>query len=282
FNPVHRMDLVEVVRTSNTSDDTVNALLKLVRRLGKTPVITSDSPGFLVNRVLFPYIGEAVRMVMEGADVETIDREVKNFGMPMGPIELIDHVGIDVAWHVAGTLESVLPDSQQVIRLLGQMVARGWMGRKSGHGFYVYHNDRRSGTNDLECLIDECRVETASRKSDDLGPLPGVGGAPAGTFLPDGLTDIQRRLIYPMINETGFCMQEGVVSETWMADLAMVLGTGFAPFRGGPMTMAESIGPETVVNNMHVLIARHGERFKPSAWLVEQRSAGRKNEPVVS
>jgi 3-hydroxyacyl-CoA dehydrogenase/enoyl-CoA hydratase/3-hydroxybutyryl-CoA epimerase len=92
-----------------------------------------------------------------------------------------------------------------------------------------------------------------------------------GAYLPDGMTDIQRRLIYPMINEVGFCMQEGVVAESWMADLAMILGTGFAPFRGGPMTLAEGIGHPTLLNNLHVLSARYGERFKPSAWLVDLR-----------
>ena len=120
FNPVHRMDLVEVVRATATSDETVARLLKVLKTLGKTPIVTKDSPGFLVNRVLFPYIGEAVRMVMEGHDCQQLDREVKKFGMPMGPIELIDHVGIDVAWHVATTLENVLPESEDVIRLLGR------------------------------------------------------------------------------------------------------------------------------------------------------------------
>ena len=91
-----------------------------------------------------------------------------------------------------------------------------------------------------------------------------------GAFLPDGLSDIQRRLIYPMINEAGFCMQDAVVLEAWMVDLAMILGTGFAPFRGGPITLSESIDRETLLNNLHVLSARHGERFKPSAWMVEK------------
>lgn len=261
FNPVHRMDLVEVVRASGTSLETVATLLKLAKKLGKTPIVTSDSPGFLVNRVLFPYIGEAVRMVMEGHDGTELDREIKRFGMPMGPIELIDHVGLDVAWHVAGTLEDVLPESAEVIRLLGAMVARGWTGRKSGRGFYEYIEGKRSDTTDLAELnlkplaINSGESKLADSNSDKMG-YPNVG-----VFLPDGLTDIQRRLIYPMINEVGFCLHEEVVAEAWMADLAMVLGTGFAPFRGGPMTLAETIGNEALNNNLHVLAARHGRRF---------------------
>ena len=275
FNPVHRMDLVEVVRTEGTSPETVATLLKLVKKLGKTPIVTSDSPGFLVNRVLFPYIGEAIRMVTEGHSCHALDREVKRFGMPMGPIELIDHVGLDVAWHVAATLENVLPESREVIGVLGQMVARGWTGRKGGRGFYEYNDGKRGAATDLTLVIDvgsrTSDLANASRQSevtaDDDGGHPSIGA-----FLPDGLTDVQRRLVYPMINEVGFCMQERVVAEPWMADLAMILGTGFAPFRGGPMTLADGIGQSTLQNNLHVLAARHGERFKSSAWLVDRRT----------
>lgn len=263
FNPVHRMDLVEVVRTEETSEQTVTMLLKLVKNLGKTAVVTTDSPGFLVNRVLFPYIGEAVRMVLEGHDCRELDREVKRFGMPMGPIELIDHVGIDVAWHVAATLEDVLPESGPTIRVLGQMVARGCSGRKSGRGFYEYVDGKSVAVNaELSTLVQD---NTASAGESQRSTTA------VGAYLSDGMTDIQRRLIYPMINEVGFCMQEGVVAESWMADLAMILGTGFAPFRGGPVTLAEDIGHPTLLNNLHVLSARYGERFKPSAWLVDMR-----------
>ncbi|MCP4782645.1 MAG: multifunctional fatty acid oxidation complex subunit alpha [Fuerstiella sp.] len=273
FNPVHRMELVEVVRTDETSEETVTTLLKLAKKLGKTAVVTTDSPGFLVNRALFPYIGEAVRMVLEGYDCRKLDSEVKRFGMPMGPIDLIDHVGIDVAWHVAGTLEDVLPESKNVIRLLGQMVARGWTGRKGGRGFYVYQDGKSMAVNpELPAFIRNDRAK------DVRG---GDSGIPVGAYLSDGLTDVQRRLIYPMINEVGFCMQEEVVTESWMADLAMVLGTGFAPFRGGPMTLAESIGHPTLLNNLHVLTARHGERFKPSAWLVNTKTESQTPDAVL-
>lgn len=186
--------------------------------------------------------------------------------MPMGPVELVDHVGLDVAWHVAATLEDILPESHDVISLLGQMVARGWTGRKSGRGFYIYHNGKPKTAADLSAVI-----ETLSRDRQPGSRKQELTKPDVGVFLPDGLTEIQRRVIYPMINEVGFCLQEGVISEPWMADLAMILGTGFAPFRGGPMTLAESIGTETLLNNLHVLGARYGERFKPSAWLADKR-----------
>lgn len=274
FNPVHRMDLVELVRTEETSDVTTATLLKLVKKLGKTPVVTSDSPGFLVNRVLFPYIGEAVRMVIEGFDCRELDREIKRFGMPMGPVELIDHVGIDVAWHVADTLRDVLPESDNVIHLLGEMVARGWTGKKAGRGFYDYSKGHKGAATDLMFVRASAQIKSARSDSaafTEQSVDEEIGHRNVGTFLPDGLSDIQRRLIYPMINEVGFCLQDGVVAEPWMADLAMILGTGFAPFRGGPMTMADSIGDSQLLNNLNVLNARHGDRYKASAWLVDRR-----------
>jgi 3-hydroxyacyl-CoA dehydrogenase/enoyl-CoA hydratase/3-hydroxybutyryl-CoA epimerase len=216
-------------------------------------------------------------MVMDGSSARELDREIKRFGMPMGPIELIDHVGLDVAWHVAGTLERVLPESGDVIRFLGQMVARGWMGKKSGRGFYEYVDGKRRNANAAVVEIARASIADATVSVDAKATAPvtrrrfensDCNHPTIGAFLKDGLTDIQRRLIYPMINEVGYCMQDGVVAEAWMADLAMILGTGFAPFRGGPMTVANAIGPQTLRNNLNVLAARHGERFKPSAWLV--------------
>ena len=221
-------------------------------------------------------------MVMEGVDVRALDREMKRFGMPMGPLELIDHVGIDVSCHVADTLKSVLPESDSVVNLLRQMLARGWTGRKDNCGFYVYQNGKRGAVNsrvaDVVRVLHESRnrnqssgVKSDSTSRTSSGPTSDSTPSTVGAFVDDGLTEYQRRLLYPMINEIGFCLQERVVSEPWMADLAMVLGTGFAPFLGGPLTLASDIGTSTLVNNLRVLRTRHGERFKPSAWLADRR-----------
>ncbi|MEZ6061534.1 MAG: 3-hydroxyacyl-CoA dehydrogenase NAD-binding domain-containing protein [Planctomycetaceae bacterium] len=258
FNPVHRMELVEVVRADETSDATIQQLTAFVKRLGKTPVVTTDSPGFLVNRVLFPYIGEAVRMATEGISASTIDRELKRFGMPMGPIELLDHVGLDVGLHVAETLNSVLPDSDSMSTMLKAMVDRGWTGSKSGRGFYNYADGKRGEP----VLLSEILPAGV--------PSPGDSVATSDSFIDDGLTAIQRRVIYPLINEAFRCLEENVVREPWMADLAMVLGTGFAPFRGGPVQLAETIGFDTVAENMKRLQAEFGQRYEPSKLLTEQ------------
>ncbi|QDV70194.1 Fatty acid oxidation complex subunit alpha [Rosistilla carotiformis] len=258
FNPVHRMELVEVVRASTTSETVVDELVQFVRALGKTPIVTTDTPGFLVNRVLFPYIGEAIQMICDGVETEVIDREARRFGMPMGPLELLDQVGLDVAYHVSGSLDSVLRDNERVVKLLGEMVTRGWIGRKSGLGFYRYDGKHRGPATPMKPLL-----------SGVSAPL-----VPHLDMASDGLTDSQRRLIYPLINESIQCLQQRVVAEAWMVDLGMVLGTGFAPFRGGPLSFGEHIGWKHVARNMKALEVMYGIRFEPATRLEELARTG--------
>ena len=245
FNPVHRMELVEVVRGRETSDATIARLVAFVRALGKTPIVTADSPGFLVNRILFPYLGEAILMAREGIGVREIDREIRRFGMPMGPLELLDRVGLDVALHVAESLSAVLCDVGDVREVLEPMVQRRETGRKSGKGFYDYSGKRKLAR-DNDSFID-----FAAKPPE------------AVEFVSDGLTDIQRRLIYPMLAEAIRCQEEAVVKDAWAIDLAMVLGTGFAPHRGGPMRVIDQIGADTVVQNLEQLRSQFGRRFTP-------------------
>tara|TARA_R110002049_G_scaffold2750_2_gene21339 strand:+ start:23832 stop:25916 length:2085 start_codon:yes stop_codon:yes gene_type:complete len=255
FNPVHRMELVEVVRGRKTSDATVAKLVSLVRALGKTPVVTSDSPGFLVNRVLFPYLGEAVVMIREGYDVSIIDRELKKFGMPMGPCELLDQVGLDVALHVAKSLAKTLVDVEPVVQQLTKMVDDGRLGVKSGEGFYHYIGGKRtepSIVSDSTSAV--CNFED---------------------FVTDGLTNIQRRLVYPMLSEAIRCYEERVVEHPWAIDLAMVLGTGFAPHQGGPLHMVDAIGHPRVLQNLCRLRSICGNRFAPPKSLFASSDRGR-------
>ncbi|MEZ6134662.1 MAG: 3-hydroxyacyl-CoA dehydrogenase NAD-binding domain-containing protein [Pirellulaceae bacterium] len=245
FNPVDKMDLVEVVRTEATSEETLQSLLEFVKRLGKTPIVTSDKPGFLVNRILFPYLGEAVRMVASGFSIAQIDDELRRFGMPMGPLELLDQVGIDIASHVACALTDILPDSQVPADFLADMAGRGLLGKKSKLGFYDY----RSG-----------KLPTPNG---DIVHRP-CSTTPHYEFLEDGLSNVQRRLIYALLNEAVHCLDEQVVAEPWMVDLGMVLGTGFAPLHGGPLRLIDSLGIATVQHNMTGLAQVYGDRFKPA------------------
>jgi len=246
FNPVHRMELVEVVRGRDTSAETLSRLVGFVRALGKTPIVTGDAPGFLVNRVLFPYLGEAVKMVRQGYEADRIDREVRRFGMPMGPLELLDRVGLDVGLHVARSLRDVIGDTSEVVDCLAVMCEHGRLGVKADGGFYEYHKGKRR--------------EVATLPA---GVVRSQYAAIACDFRDDGLTDIQRRVIYPMLGEAVRCLDAGIVDEAWAVDLAMVLGTGFAPHTGGPLHWIDRVGQAVVRDNFERLAIAEGNRFDP-------------------
>ncbi|SMP76471.1 short chain enoyl-CoA hydratase /3-hydroxyacyl-CoA dehydrogenase [Neorhodopirellula lusitana] len=257
FNPVHRMELVEVIRCVDTDQATVARLIGFVKAMGKTPVVTADTPGFLVNRVLFPYLGEAVRMLGEGYSVKQIDGQVRKFGMPMGPLELLDQVGIDIAVHVAGSLEAVSRGTAEVVNPLSEMVRAGRLGKKTGRGFYDYRKGRKWKP-----------MDRFNKRQE-----PKFASTRAG-FVVDGMSAIQRRLIYPMLIEAITCHQEQVVQEAWAIDLAMVLGTGFAPHHGGPLHLVDTIGLKRVVQNSNQLCGLHGDRFTPPEQLIAMADRG--------
>ncbi|MFG0334963.1 MAG: 3-hydroxyacyl-CoA dehydrogenase NAD-binding domain-containing protein, partial [Maioricimonas sp. JB049] len=256
FNPVHKMPLVEVVRSAQTSDETIAALVDLVRALGKTPIVVGEGPGFLVNRILFPYLDEAVRLVCEGIPVEQIDREARRFGLPMGPLALLDTVGIDIGADAAHTLSSLSIESSPAPQRLADMVAAGHLGQKSGEGFYTYRKGRRRSP------------AVRAQVSDQTPRMPDsqeLGG--------ETLSGVQQRLVFALINSAADCLQEGIVGEPWMVDLGMVLGTGFPPFRGGPMKLVESWGSDQVIGTLNVLSETCGPRFRPSPWLIPEKPA---------
>lgn len=256
FNPVHRMQLVEVVRGRSTDDATVATLVELVRRLGKVPIVVSDSPGFLVNRILFPYLDEGVRLAIETGRGQAIDSAAEAFGMPMGPLALLDEVGIDVAAHVASSLVGLSNDPSPTPERLRLMVKDGALGKKSGRGFYKY--------------------EKGQRYLPTQWTWDGRSPAPAEPVAPGELSTVQKRLLYPLINEAAKCLDEGIVDQAWMVDLAMVLGTGFAPFRGGPLHTADALGVDRVVREMVELSRTVGPRFEPCKLLRTLSTEGRR------
>ena len=247
FNPVHKMPLVEIVRTVQTSDDTVAALVQVVRRLGKTPLVVAEGPGFLVNRILFPYLDEAVRMVCEGLPADQIDREAKRFGLPMGPLELLDTVGLDVAVDVARTLSHLSREVSPTPQRLTEMVIAGEKGQKTGRGFYTYVEGRRRAPN----------VHAIPASAVPVIP-------PTRVFAGESLSGIQQRLVFTLIQAAVDCLHEGVVSEPWMVDLGMVLGTGFPSFRGGPLKLREAWGIDIVRETLEQLSQQCGLRFEPT------------------
>jgi 3-hydroxyacyl-CoA dehydrogenase/enoyl-CoA hydratase/3-hydroxybutyryl-CoA epimerase len=243
FNPVHRMPLVEVIRGGKSSDETVATIFALAKTLGKTPVVVRDTPGFLVNRILAPYLSEAVRLVREGSRIEDVDRTMKDFGMPVGPLALLDDVGLDVAVKAGEVLQAAFPKR---IKSGGDeaLVAEGRLGRKSGGGFYEYAGGKRGEPSGKAYEI--LRVQPASS--------PRFSAA-----------IIESRLVLPMVNEAAFCLEDGVVSRPGKLDLAMIMGTGFPPFRGGLLKWADSLGLPRVRSLLEELTERFGSRFEPAS-----------------
>lgn len=255
FNPVHKLPLVEVVRANDTSDETIATLVNVVKKLGKTPLVVNEGPGFLVNRILFPYFDEAVRLVVEGHPIAEVDKEAKRFGMPMGPLELMDTVGIDVGADVAGHLPMAGVEESPTPKHLAEMVAQGRRGQKSGKGFYDYTNGKRGES--MPSIVSDSRP--------NLPPTVELGG--------ENLSGVQQRLILSLVNAAGQCLEDGIVSESWMVDLGMVLGTGFAPFRGGPISLSETWGHDKLSKLLFGLVDLCGPRFQPSPYFVESGTA---------
>ncbi|HNP37718.1 MAG TPA: 3-hydroxyacyl-CoA dehydrogenase NAD-binding domain-containing protein [Woeseiaceae bacterium] len=229
FNPVAKMPLVEVIRCDDTESSALDAGFAFARHIGKLPLECASSPGFVVNRILAPYTNEALLLAEEGVSLLGIDEAAENFGMPVGPIELLDSVGIDVVAHVARVLGTAF--ERPIPLLLQKKVDAGELGRKTGQGFYRWQDGK------------------AQKQA---------GGSPAPR-------DAEDRLILPMLNEAVACLSEGVVSDPDLLDAGVIFGTGFAPFRGGPLNYARKLGVESVRARLKSLEASHGERFKPHA-----------------
>ena len=266
FNPVPKMPLVEVVRTPLSDDASLATTVGLAGRLGKTPVVVNDSPGFLVNRILVPYLAEALVAASEpAASIPMIDEAMKRWGMPMGPFELLDEIGLDIANHVLRSLQadgSPMPD--RVATAFALATERGWLGKKSGKGFYIHPDGRRRR-----------KQREAAAVNEDLAAALS-GREPAAAADPE---TIQWRLVLPMVNEAARALENGVTDNPDAIDLATVLGLGLAPFRGGIVRFANTVGPDEIVRRLDELAAAHGPRFAPAKLL---RDAVREHHPLES
>ncbi|OGH57381.1 MAG: hypothetical protein A3G34_04275 [Candidatus Lindowbacteria bacterium RIFCSPLOWO2_12_FULL_62_27] len=256
FNPVDKMPLVEIVVAPCTSDETLARALEFVKAIKKTPVVVKDRPGFLVNRVLMPYMNESAYLLSEGVRIDHIDRLALKFGMPMGPLHLLDVVGLDVGEKVSHVLHEAYGDRMAPCPLFERLRREGRLGQKNERGFYLYKGGKKQPDHALY---------------DGLPAAPAIAGE-----------DITDRLILTMVNEAARVLSEGVVDDAETVDVGMLLGTGFPPFRGGLLKYADDRGLQSCVDRLYAFSERHGARFAPCDDLVRlAKSGGRFHQETV-
>jgi len=253
FNPVEKMPLVEVIRGKKTSAETIATISLLARRLGKLPVIVNDGPGFLVNRILMPYLNEAVTMLEQGNTIERIDNALLSFGMPMGAFILLDEIGIDIAHKVADILEQGLGDRVKPSPLLETIYEAGYYGKKNGKGFYQYEGRKRREP-------DRSVYTRIPQRTESAGKI--------------GSEEIIERALLLMIKEAALCLEENIVDRPDLLDGALIFGIGFPPFRGGLLRYADKLGAKTIVDKLERYTQKYGERFKPPLSLEAMTNTG--------
>ena len=244
FSPVAKMPLLEVIPAAETAPVTVSTVVAFGRRMGKTVIVVKDSPGFWVNRIIAPYANEVGHLLAEGASIDDIDALAVRFGFPVGPVTLLDEVGLDVADKVAQVMMGAYGDRLQPSAGVGALVKAGRLGRKSGRGFYLYEGGKKGGVDPAVYTL--------------LGAHPNGGPRPA---------EILQRLVLGILNEAARAVGEGVVRSPRDGDIGAIFGFGFPPFTGGPLRHADDLGAARLVADLEHLAQRHGTRFAPCAVL---------------
>jgi 3-hydroxyacyl-CoA dehydrogenase/enoyl-CoA hydratase/3-hydroxybutyryl-CoA epimerase/3-hydroxyacyl-CoA dehydrogenase/enoyl-CoA hydratase/3-hydroxybutyryl-CoA epimerase/enoyl-CoA isomerase len=255
FNPVRQMPLVEVIRGAKTSDETVATAVAFAKSIGKSPIVVNDGPGFLVNRLLLPYMNEALELLLDGADMQQIEKAAQRFGMPMGPFTLYDVVGLDTAFYAGHVMYEAFPDRVVTSPLLPAMVEAKRLGQKTGVGFYKYAGGKKGkGEPDptLEAIVSPLRRAPQKFNTEQ----------------------IQDRLFLPMVLEATRILEEKVVRDPRDVDLGLIFGTGFPPFKGGLLFWADQIGAAKILEKLAPLESL-GERARPTPMLKEMAAKGR-------
>lgn len=249
FSPVHRMPLLEVIATDRTSKETIVTAVAFGRKMGKRVIVVRDKPGFFINRILAPYMNETGQLLREGAPIEAVDSAMTRWGFPVGPVTLMDEVGLDVAVKAGGVMRAALGDRLDPAIKLDALTAAGYMGRKNGKGFYRYEDGKKAG-------VDEA--------------VYGVLGLAKGTG--PGEAAIVERLTLAMLNESVRALEEGVIRQPRDGDIGAIFGIGYPPFRGGPFRTLDAMGTPTAVAALERLAKVHGPRFTPARMLADLAS----------
>ncbi len=255
FSPVEKMPLLEIVKGAKTADWVTATVVELGKQQGKTVVVVNDGPGFYTTRVLVPYNMEAVRLILEGVAIEDIDAALQEFGMPIGPIKLMDEVGIDVGAHIVVTLNAAFGDRIPLLDGIDKVIDDDRKGKKNGRGFYDY-SDQSKGKMVDESIYALLDVSSPGRTKQTS-------------------KSISERVIMSMINEAAYCLDEGILRSARDGDIGAVFGLGFPPFLGGPFRYMDSLGLAVVVEKLQALQAEHGERFTPAPILLSLAKSGK-------
>jgi 3-hydroxyacyl-CoA dehydrogenase/enoyl-CoA hydratase/3-hydroxybutyryl-CoA epimerase len=259
FSPVHKMPLLEVIVTPRTDKDATVTAVAFGKRLGKTVIVVNDGPGFYTTRTLSAYMNEAGRLLDEGASIESIDKALVEFGFPVGPITLLDEVGIDVGGRVGEVLGEALGARATPSESLRRVVESGRTGRKGKQGFYRYDDSGAKGEVDTTVY--------------DL--------LPNGSVRTDvDAWEIQQRCVLAMVNEAVLCLEDGVLRSARDGDVGAVFGIGFPPFRGGPFRHIDAVGASRIVDELEALDDRFPGRFTPARLLVERARANMRFYPA--
>jgi 3-hydroxyacyl-CoA dehydrogenase / enoyl-CoA hydratase / 3-hydroxybutyryl-CoA epimerase len=265
FSPVHKMPLLEVITTAETHPQVTATAVAYGKKLGKTVIVVNDGPGFYVNRILSPYLNEAAILLDQGVAVDLIDKAIVDFGFPVGPITLVDEVGLDVATKAGKIMADAFPDRMQPAKSIQAVVAAGRYGRKSKKGFYSYDKDGKKGDVDPSVYalflspgsIPVAPSIVAQETTESSGP-PEMSAV-----------QIQQRTVLAMLNEAVRCLSDGIIRSPRDGDVGAVFGIGFPPFRGGPFRYMDALGIQIVVQRLEDLNARFPGRFEPAEMLLE-------------
>jgi 3-hydroxyacyl-CoA dehydrogenase/enoyl-CoA hydratase/3-hydroxybutyryl-CoA epimerase len=248
-----------VVVTPRTEDTATATAVSFGRRLGKHVIVVRDGPGFYTTRALAPYMNEGARLVEEGASVESVDRAMTAFGFPVGPMTLLDEVGIDVGAKVAHTLQKAFGARMDPPAAMEKVVADGRQGRKNQRGFYKYEGGKKK---EVDATVYELLEDGATSRRDGAGEQ---GGRPR---LAEA-REVQDRLVFAFLNEAVLCLQEGILRSPRDGDVGAIFGLGFPPFLGGPFRYLDHLGARFAVEMLEKLRAQHGERFAAAGMLVD-------------
>jgi 3-hydroxyacyl-CoA dehydrogenase/enoyl-CoA hydratase/3-hydroxybutyryl-CoA epimerase len=257
FSPVEKMPLLEVIPTADTSAETIITAVRFGRRMGKTVIVVADRPGFWVNRILSPYLNEACILLSEGVPIGMIDRVMTGWGFPVGPLALLDEVGLDVAQKASQVMYESFGERLRPAESVGRLLAASRLGRKAGTGFYRYERGHKAGADDSVYRL--------------LGVKPVESADPIW---------IERRLVYAMLNEAAMAWAEAVVRSPRDGDIGALFGIGFPAFRGGPLRMIDDLGAARVVDVLGELRDRYGERFEPAPSLLDMAARDGRYYPI--